>query len=177
MTLQGWSMDPTHSSIAFAVRHMVVAKVRGQFKKYTAKIEIDEEDITRSRLSVVIDAASVDTGSEQRDTHLRSADFFDVATFPELRFDSRRVESLGEGRLKVVGDLTLHGVTREVVLDVEDAGRTQDPWGGTRAGFAARTSIDRRNFGIVYGSGLVGDRVEIEIDVEAVSQATAQRAA
>src|SRR5262249_28209891 len=155
----------------------VVAKVRGHFTKYDVAIDLDEKDLTKSRVEVRIDAASIDTGVAQRDNHLRSADFFDVEKFPELRFTSRRVESLGDDRLRVIGDLSLHGVTREVALEVEHAGRTTDPWGNTRAGFSARTTLDRKDYGLHWNAALeaggvvVGDKVTIEIEVEAVSKA------
>jgi polyisoprenoid-binding protein YceI len=161
---------------------MVVAKVRGHFNKFDVTIDLDEQDITRSTVEVKIDAASIDTGVEQRDNHLRSPDFFDVAQFPELRFTSKRVEDLGGGQLRVVGDLTIHGVTKEAVLDVENAGRAKDPWGGSRAGFSARTALDRKDFGLGWnalleaGGVVVGDKVSIEIEVEAVHKAAAKAA-
>jgi polyisoprenoid-binding protein YceI len=161
---------------------MVVAKVRGHFKKFDVTIDLDEQDVTRSTVDVRIDAASIDTGVEQRDNHLRSADFFDVAQHPELRFTSKRIEDLGGGQLRVVGDLTLHGVTKEVALEVENAGRAKDPWGGFRAGFSARTALDRKDFGLGWnavleaGGLVVGDKVSIEIEVEAVHKAAAKAA-
>jgi len=183
MTLERYEIDPAHSHVGFSVRHMVIAKVRGQFKTVSGVIELDPDDLTGAKVQVRIDAASIDTGVEQRDAHLRSPDFFDTAQYPELLFESRRVEVRSGGRLAVTGDLTLHGVTREVTLDVVDEGRTKDPWGGRRAGFTARASIERKAFGLHWnqvletGGLLVGDRVDIEIEVEAAAVAGARRAA
>ena len=178
-----WSFDIVHSSINFTVRHMVVSKVRGRFTKWDGTLTMDERDPSGGSVEVVIDAASVDTGVDQRDTHLRSADFFDVEHFPTLTFRSTRVEKAGAGALKVAGELTMHGVTRPVVLDVEYAGSAKDPWGGVRAGFSARASLDRKDFGLLYnqlletGGVLVGEKVEIAIEAEMVRQAEATKAA
>ncbi len=182
MTTNNWNLDLAHSNLGFSVRHMVVSKVRGRFAKYSGAIHLDDDDLTRSVADVTIDAASIDTGVEQRDNHLRSADFFDVERFPELRFQTKRIEALGEERYRVVGDLTIRDATREVALDVEYGGRGKDPWGNERVGFVARGSLDRKDFGLGWnqvleaGGVLVGDRVEIDIDIEAV-RAAAQSAA
>jgi polyisoprenoid-binding protein YceI len=172
-----WNIDATHSAISFSIRHMVFSKVRGRFAKYTGAIQLDDDDPSQSWVEVTIDAASIDTGTAQRDTHLRSADFFDVDRFPELRFRSQRVEPIGNGRLRVIGELTIRDVTREVALDAEPGGRGMDPWGNERIGFVATTTIDRKDFGLQWtqlletGGVLVGDRVEIELDVQAVKVA------
>jgi polyisoprenoid-binding protein YceI len=177
-----WNIDASHSTVGFAIRHMVFSKVRGRFQKYTGAIQL-EDDVSKSRVEVTIDAASVDTGTEQRDTHLRSADFFDVEKFPELRFRSTKVEDAGEGALRVTGELTIRDTTREVVLDVESTGRGKDPWGNERLGFVAKTSIDRKDFGLRWnqlleaGGVLVGERVDIELDIQAVSSAAREAAA
>jgi polyisoprenoid-binding protein YceI len=169
-----WKIDPTHSTVGFAVRHMVVSKVRGRFTRFDATIRIDEAAPERSEVVVTIAADSIDTGMADRDVHLRSADFLDVEAFPTVTFESRRVRRTSDGRFEVVGDLTLRGVTKEVMLQVEDHGRTGDPWGGRRAGFSAKAAIDRRDFGLQWnqlletGGVLVGEKVEIEIEVEAV---------
>jgi polyisoprenoid-binding protein YceI len=182
MTTERFESDPTHSSVAFWIRHMVVAKVRGHFNKFDVVIDLDEKDVSRSTVDVKIDTASIDTGVEQRDNHLRSPDFFDVAKYPELRFTSKRVEDLGGGQLRVVGDLTMHGITKEVALEVENAGRAKDPWGGSRAGFSARATLDRKDFGLGWnavleaGGVLVGDKVSIEIEVEALHKTAAKAA-
>jgi polyisoprenoid-binding protein YceI len=177
-----WNIDPSHSTVGFSIRHMVFSKVRGRFLKLTGAIQLDD-DLAKSWVEVTIDAASIDTGTAQRDNHLRSADFFDVERFPELRFRSNRVEDLGEGRLRVVGELTIRDHTREVALDVEPAGRGMDPWGNERIGYVATASIDRKDFGLKWnqlleaGGVLVGDRVDIELDVQAVNTAARDVAA
>jgi polyisoprenoid-binding protein YceI len=178
-----WNIDATHSTIGFSIRHMVFSKVRGRFLAYTGAIRLDDADLASSTVEVAIDAASIDTGTDQRDGHLRSADFFDVERFPELRFRSTRIEDVGGGRLRVLGELTIRDQTREVVLDAESAGRGKDPWGNQRIGFVARTSIDRKDFGLAWnqlleaGGVLVGDRVDIELDVQAVGAAARDQAA
>ena len=182
MNTNAWHIDAAHSGINFWVRHMLVSKVRGRFAKYTGTVHLDEGDLTRSVVEATIDASSIDTGTPQRDTHLRSADFFDVEKYPELRFRSRRVERLAESRYRVVGDLTIRDVTREVSLDVEYGGRAKDPWGNERAGFIATTSLDRKEFGLTWnqvleaGGVLVGDRVDVELEIQAVKAAAAKAA-
>ena len=182
MTTSNWNIDSTHSGINFSIRHMVVSKVRGRFAKYSGSIKIDDDDFTRSVVQATIDASSIDTGEPQRDAHLRAADFFDVEYFPELRFKSKRIEKVDDDRYRVVGDLTIRDVTREVTLDVAQGGRAKDPWGNERTGFVANVSLDRKDFGLTWnqvleaGGILVGDRVDVEIDIEAV-RAAAESAA
>jgi len=176
MALEKWEIDSSHSGIHFSVRHMVVAKVRGQFVRWSGSVLVEEGDLARAKAEVIIDASSIETGVADRDKHLKSPDFFDVASFPELTFESKRVEKQTDEALRVTGDLMIRGVTSEVVLDVEYAGRTKDPWGNERAGFTATTTIDRKDFGLTWnqvleaGGVMVGDRVSIEIEVEAVKQ-------
>lgn len=182
METNTWALDTTHSGISFSIRHMVVAKVRGRFGSWTGSVKLDEQDLTRSQLDVQIDASSIDTGNAQRDTHLRSADFLDVEQFPNLRFQSTRLESAGAERFRVIGNLTIHGVSREVTLDVERGGQGKDPWGNQRIGFAATTSILRSDFGLTWnqaletGGLLVADRVDIELDVQVVQSAARKSA-
>lgn len=177
MAVSNWQVDSTHSSIGFSVRHMVISKVHGRFGKWTAELALDEADVTRSSVKVSIDAASIDTGVADRDAHLRSPDFFDVAKFPTLTFQSKRVEVVGDGELKVVGDLTLHGVTKEVALAVEQGGQGKDPWGNTRAGFTARGSLNRKEFGLAWnqaletGGLLVSEKVELSLELQAIKAA------
>ncbi|AKU95015.1 hypothetical protein AKJ09_01679 [Labilithrix luteola] len=172
-----WNIDTAHTAINFSVRHMVISKVRGRFAKYSGTIRLDDGDVTRSSVDVSIDASSIDTGVADRDTHLRSPDFFDVENFSELRFRSKRIEQIEKTRYRVIGDLSIRGVTREVSLDAEYGGRATDPWGNERVGFVAKTTIDRSDFGLTWnqaleaGGILVGDRVEIDLDVEAVRAA------
>lgn len=182
MTLHKWEIDSSHSGIHFSVRHMVVAKVRGQFARWSGTILAPDGDLSRGQVKVVIDATSIDTGVADRDTHLKSADFLDVAHHPELTFNSTRVEDLGENKYRVLGDLTIRGITREAELDVEYAGNVQDPWGNERSGFSARTAIERKGFGLTWntvleaGGVMVGDRINVEIEVEAVNQTAAKAA-
>jgi polyisoprenoid-binding protein YceI len=180
MAQESWQVDGAHSAVNLAVRHMVISKVRGHFNKWSAKLQLDTAELTRSTVEVDIEAASIDTGVADRDTHLRSPDFLDAAKHPTLRYRSRRVEATSKDRLRVVGDLTIRDVTREVVLDVEYGGQGKDPWGNTRAGFTATASINRKDFGLTWnqaletGGVLVADRVDIEIELQAIKQAAAK---
>jgi len=178
MATNRWDVDVGHSAIHFRVRHMVISKVSGRFAKWSGTIDLDDKDLTRSSVEVRIDASSIDTQVADRDTHLRSADFLDVARHPEIAFRSKRIEKDGDG-YRVVGDLDLHGVVREVALEAEFAGTGKDPWGNERAGFSARASLDRRDYGLVWnaaletGGVLVGEKVEIAIELEAVKKVAA----
>jgi polyisoprenoid-binding protein YceI len=180
MATDRWEIDSSHSSLQFSVRHLVIAKVRGSFARWTGTIQVPNGDFSSATVAVTIDASSIDTGVADRDGHLKSPDFFDVAQYPELRFVGKRVQPRSDAEIDVVGDLTLKGVTREVVLRVEQHGQTKDPWGNVRAAFTATTSIDRKDFGLTYnqvletGGVMVGDRVDIEADIEAVKQVEAQ---
>lgn len=171
-----WTIDNTHSSVGFTVRHMVFAKVRGTFKTWRAELNLDE-DVSKSSVKVSIDTGSVDTGVDQRDGHLKSPDFFDAAKFPAMTFVSRKVTAGKGDRFSVEGDLTIRDVTRPVTLEVEALGRGKDPWGNQRAGFQATARIDRREFGLTWnqaleaGGVLVGENVDIEINLQAVAQA------
>jgi polyisoprenoid-binding protein YceI len=178
MATNTWDIDTGHSAIHFWVRHLVISKVHGRFAKWAGTIELDEQDLTKSRVAVRIDAASIDTQVADRDAHLRSADFLDAANHPALSFTSKRIERAGEG-YRVTGDLTLRGTTREIVLEAEFAGLAKDPWGNQRAGFSAKTSLDRRDYGLVWntaleaGGVLVGEKVEITLELEAVKKVAA----
>ena len=182
MTTNKWNIDAAHSGINFSIRHLVVSKVRGRFAKYTGTLELDTQDLTRSKLEATIETASIDTGVGQRDDHLRSADFFDAATYPELRFVGKRIEKVSGNEYRVHGDLTIRDTTREVTLDVEYGGQAKDPWGNERVAFAAKTSINRKDFGLNWnqaleaGGVLVGEKVDIELELEAV-KAAAEKAA
>jgi polyisoprenoid-binding protein YceI len=174
MAIEKWDFDLVHSSINFSVRHMMASSVRGRFGKWTGIIEMDEQTPGNSRVEARIAAASIDTREEARDDHLRSSDFLEAAKYPDIVFRSSAVRPTGERRYRVDGELTIKSTTRAVALDVEYAGRMKDPWGGERAGFAATTSIDRKDFGLKWnrlleaGGVLVGDEVKIDIEVEAV---------
>ena len=175
MATQRWNLDPAHSSIHFTVRHMVISKVRGAFEKWQGSIDFDEANPEASRVSVRIDASSIDTHEPRRDEHLRSADFFDVESYPEITFESSRIEKRKGDRYRLVGHLTIHGITREVELYAEFLGTGKDPWGGQRIGFQAEAALSRKEFGLTWnqvletGGLLVGDQIEIALDVQAVA--------
>ncbi len=168
-----WSIDASHSSVAFSVRHMMVSKTRGRFSSFSGTITVADDPVASSA-QVTIDAGSVDTRDAKRDDHLRSPDFFDAASYPELTFRSTALEPRGDDEFRLVGDLTVKGVTRPVTLDVEVGGVAQDPWGGTRVGFTASGTINRSDFGLEWnaaletGGVLIGDKVTLDLDVEAV---------
>jgi polyisoprenoid-binding protein YceI len=175
-----WQIDAAHSSVEFAVKHMMFTTVRGRFKDVKGTIEADEQNPDASTVNVEIAAASIDTGSPDRDAHLRSADFLDVENHPTLTFRSKRVEGAmkKEGdKFRVVGDLTIRGTTMEVTLECQYEGTGKDPWGGTRAGTRAEARIDRRDWGLKWnqaletGGILVANEVRLEVEVQAVKQA------
>ena len=172
-----WQIDPAHSSAQFSVRHLAISTVRGAFSKVTGSVVFDDKDVSRSTVEVTIDANSVDTRVPDRDNDLRSEKFFDVAHYPSITFKSRKVEQLATGKLKVTGDLTIRGTTKEVVLDVEGpTAPMKDPWGNTRTAANATTKINRQDFGVKWnatldnGGVVVGDDVSIIIDVELVKK-------
>jgi polyisoprenoid-binding protein YceI len=171
-----WTIDPNHSTAQFTVRHMAISNVSGNFTKVTGSAVLNEKDITQSQVSATIDVSSVDTRVEMRDKDLKSPNFFDVEKYPTMEFKSKRISNTG-GKLQVIGDLTIHGTTREVTLDVDGpTPELNDPWGNVRRGFSATTAINRRDFGLVYnnllktGEAVVGDNIKIQIDVEMVKK-------
>lgn len=170
-----WNIDPVHSSAEFKVKHMMITNVKGQFTDIKGTLEFDQADVSKSKITATIAAASIDTRNADRDTHLKSADFLDVEKFPTLSFNSTRVTKAGAGKLKVEGDLTIHGVTRPVVFEVEGPSEPgKDPWGNMRIGWSATVKINRKDFGLAWnaaletGGLLVGDEVTISLDVQAV---------
>jgi len=172
-----WQIDPDHSNIGFKVRHLMVSNVQGHFDSYTGTVEINDQDITKSKVEVSIDTNSINTNVKKRDDHLRSPDFFDVAKYPTMTFVSKKVEKAGPEGLKVTGDLTLHGVTKEVVLDVEGpTAEIKDPWGNYRKGATATTQINRKDFGLLWnailetGGVAVGDDIDIILEIEMIRQ-------
>ena len=173
MAAEKWNFDNVHSSIEFTVRHLLVSKVRGRFTRWSGVFLYDEKNPTASSVEVQIDVASVDTHEAQRDAHLRSGDFFEAEKHPQITFKSTGVDAKGAGALALRGDLTIRGVTRPVVLDVELGGHLKDPWGNDRVGFSATTAIDRKEFGITFNQTLdmgglaLGEKVDIAIEVEA----------
>ncbi|HEV3048685.1 MAG TPA: YceI family protein [Longimicrobium sp.] len=176
-TTTTWTIDPAHTTVEFSLKHLMISTVRGHFGVVSGTIVLDEENPAASSVTAEIDVTSIDTRQEQRDAHLRSADFFEVEKYPNITFKSTRIEALGGGRYNVYGDLTIRDVTREVVLETTDEGRGGDPWGGQRAGFSATTRIDRREFGLTWnqaletGGVLVGTDIKISLEVQAVKAA------
>lgn len=168
-----WTLDPAHSQIEFAVKHMMVTTVRGQFRKFEVEIDFDEEHPERSSVVAHIDASSIDTGMEARDAHLRSADFFDTESYPQLTFRSTSIAASRDG-YRIDGDLTMHGVTRPVSLEAEIGGVVANLQGGRRAAFNAETRISRKAWGLAWnvalesGGFLVGDEIKISIDLAAL---------
>lgn len=170
-----WTIDPDHSNVGFKVRHLMVSNVKGSFEKHTGTVDINDKDITKSKVEVSIDTNSINTNVQKRDEHLRSADFFDVAKYPTMTFVSKKVAKAGKDKLKVTGDLTLHGVTKTVVLDVEGPSKeSKDPWGNTRKGATATTKINRKDFGLVWNAALetggvaVGEEITITLEIEMI---------
>ena len=168
-----WNIDPAHSMAEFKVKHMMISNVKGQFSKVSGALVLDESDLANSRVEASIEAASIHTRDNQRDAHLKSADFFDVENFPTLHFKSNAISIVRDGELAVDGDLTIHGVTRKVRFAVEGpTPPTKDPWGNTRVAISATTRINRKDFGLTWnatletGGFLVGEDVTITLDVE-----------
>ena len=176
MSIERWEIDSSRSRIGFAVRHLVFSKTRGRFRRGSGTVMVPDGDFSRATVDVVIDASSIDTGVVRRDDHLRSADYLDVKRFPNITFTARRVVAEPDGRLRVVGALTIRSVTRDVTLAVEHAGSTRDSWGLERARFSTVAAIDRRDFGFTgtlaldSGGVVIGERIDVEIEVEAVRQ-------
>ena len=173
-----YTIDPAHATAGFKVRHMMVANVRGEFSGVTGTVVFDPSNPANSSTDITIDAKTIHTREEQRDAHLKSADFLDVEKYPTIRFVSKKVVRTGEGESKVTGDLTIHGVTKEVTLDVEGPSpEAKDPWGNTRSGVNATTKINRKDFGLVWnqaletGGVLVGEDVHIQIEAELMRKA------
>lgn len=167
-----WTLDPTHATIGFAGKHMVVAKVRGKFNNFDADVTIDEQDLSRSSATITIEVASLESGMEARDNHLKSPDFFDAAAYPNITFVTRSIESLGGTKYRFNGDLTIRGVTREVAFEGEADGPLQDPWGGTRVALSASTKVNRKDWGLEWNlplgmdGVLVSDDITLELDAE-----------
>lgn len=172
-----YQIDPSHSSATFSIKHMMIAKVHGGFEKLSGKLNYDATQLGKSSVEVAIEAASINTREAQRDAHLKSADFFDVEKYPQIKFKSVSVEKAGD-EIKVVGDLTIHGVTKQVTLQMESpSAELKDPWGNAKMGISGTTKIKRKDFGLTWnaaleaGGVLVGDDVNITLDVQFVKQA------
>ena len=167
-----WKIDPAHSAAQFSVRHLGISTVRGAFTKVSGSAQFDEANPGKSSVQATIDAASVDTRLEMRDKDLRSPNFLDVEKYPTITFQSKKAEAAGQGKLKVTGDLTIHGVAKEVVLDVDGpSAAMKDPWGNMRRGASATTKINRKDFGVNGAPAAVGDEITITLDIEMVQAA------
>jgi polyisoprenoid-binding protein YceI len=172
-----WQIDPAHTAAGFAVKHLMISTVRGQFKGISGAVTWDDQDISKSSIDVTIDATTVDTSEPMRDKDLKSEKFFDVAKYPTITFKSKKIENVSAGKLKVTGDLTIHGVTKEVVLDVEGPSNpVKDPWGNTRVAASATTKVNRQDYGVKWnasidgGGVVVGDDVNVTIDLEMIKK-------
>jgi polyisoprenoid-binding protein YceI len=169
-----YQLDPAHTRLGFVARHAMVTKVRGQFNEFDGSIHIDADDPSRSTAEIRIVAASITTNNEQRDGHLKNADFFDVETYPEITFTSTSAERLSDDEYRLVGDLTIKGVTKPVTVDLEYSGSAKDPFGNLRAGFEGKAEVNRKDWGVTWnaaletGGFLVGDKIKLELDVSAV---------
>ncbi|GMK45987.1 YceI family protein [Paenibacillus glycanilyticus] len=172
-----WAVDFTHSSVDFTIKHMMIAKVKGTFHKFEAEIDADPADLTTAAISFAVDLSSIDTRNADRDNHLRTGDFFDIAQFPELTFKSTNIVKTDDDEYEVTGDVSLHGVTRSETFSVTFEGAGKDPWGNEKAGFSGKGSIKRSDYGLTYnaaletGGVLIGDEVKISIEIEVGKQA------
>ncbi|MEP0775751.1 MAG: YceI family protein [Acidobacteriota bacterium] len=168
---QAWEIDVAHSEVSFRIRHLV-SQVRGSFREFSGRVETNQANPAASRVSFTIQASSIDTGNADRDKHLRSADFFDVEKFPTITFVSSKIQPKGNNRFDVTGTLTMHGVAREITLPVEFTGTVKDPWGNTKAGFETATTLNRKDYGIVWnraldsGGFVLGDDVQVSISLQ-----------
>jgi polyisoprenoid-binding protein YceI len=177
MAITKWTVDHSHSSIDFSIRHMMIAKVKGTFHSFDAQIEADPADLTTATITFDVDVSSIDTRNSDRDAHLRSADFFDIEKYPKMTFQSTQIVKTGDGEYDVTGNLTIHGVTRSETFSVSFEGAGKDPWGNEKVGFSGIGSIKRSDYGLTWnaaletGGVLVGDEVKISIEIEAVKQA------
>ncbi|MNR94724.1 hypothetical protein D3C72_258120 [compost metagenome] len=169
-----WSIDSAHSRVGFAIKHMMISTVRGEFTQFDGEVDLNEQDPSRSTATGRVTVASIDTGNADRDNHLRTGDFFDAATYPTITFQSRRIESLGGEKFRVTGDLTMHGVTKELSLDAELSPPAKDPWGKMRRGVSLTGALNRKDFGLTWnqaletGGVLVDEKVKLEIELEIV---------
>ncbi len=167
-----WQLDPAHTSVEFAVKHLMISTVKGRFGEVSGSLKGSLDDPSRFKLEVVIPVESIDTRQSQRDAHLKSADFFDTESFPVIRFTGKRIDGDVFSEFALIGDITIRDVTREIKLDVTNEGTVRDPWGSDRVGFSAKTKLDRRDFGLTYNQALeaggfvVGDEIKISIDAE-----------
>jgi polyisoprenoid-binding protein YceI len=171
-----WAIDPSHSHLEFSAKHMMISTVRGRFEKFDVALDLDDQNPTRAAVEVTVDVNSLTTGEARRDAHLKSPDFFDAETYPNLTFRSTRIESAGAGQFKLIGDLTIKDQTRQITLNVTEEGSGTDPWGGKRLAYSATATLNRKDWGLNWnvaletGGWLVGDQIKIAVDVEVVAQ-------
>ncbi len=179
MARSKWSVDGSHSAIDFSVKHMMISRVRGSFKKFEAELAADPSDLTSADIQFSIEVASIDTQDEQRNGHLCSADFFDAEKYPQITFKSSKITSKAAGEYDLTGDLAMHGVTNPVTFHVTFEGEGKDPWGNERAGFSAQAVLNRKDYGLSWntvletGGVLVGEEVKISVQLEAIKQGEA----
>ncbi len=171
-----WNIDVAHSTLTFEVSHLVISKAKGRFTDFTGSIDFDGKDISKGKVEIIAQIASVDTDNEDRDEHLRSAEFFDAEKYPTMSFKSTKVSDVKDGKFKLTGDLTIKNVTRSVTFDCEFRGVVNDPWGNTRAGFSAATTIDRQNFNVSWSSILEGGGLALGNDVKLILEFEATKA-
>lgn len=175
-----YTIDPSHSRVSFTIRHLV-SKVTGNFKDFEGNITFDPKNLGSSHSDLTVKTASISTDNDKRDTHLKSADFFDVKKYPTITFKSKSIAANGEGKYKLTGDITMHGVTHEEIFDVEFGGTMKDPWGNNRAGFTATTKLNRKIYGIIWnktldnGGYMLGDDVDVTLQLEATEKAPAAK--
>jgi polyisoprenoid-binding protein YceI len=178
-----WQIDPAHTLVEFSAKHMMIATVRGRFKTFDGTLNLNDDNLAQSSVEWTVDVASIDTHNEQRDAHLRSADFFDAENHPTMTFRSTRIQALGGNRYNVTGDLTIRGTTREETFEVSDEGQAKDPWGNQKRAFSVSGSINRKDYGLNWnvaleaGGFMVGEQIKIALEVEAVQQAAVAAAA
>jgi len=179
MANQTWALDPVHSELQFKIKHLMISTVSGQFSQFSATVETEADDFTKSKIHFETSVASISTNNEQRDAHLKNGDFFDAEKHPSIIFDSDKMERTGDDEYKVYGTLTIRGISKKIILDAEFGGITKDPWGNTRTGFSVTGKINRQDFGISFGAVtetgglLLGDEVKINANVQFVKEAVA----
>ena len=182
MTKQTWTLDPTHSELQFKIKHLMISTVTGQFSRFNATVETEADDFSNAKVQFETEVDSISTNNEQRDAHLKNGDFFDAAKYPSILFESEKMEKIEADEYKIEGTLTMHGVTKKIVLQAEFGGITKDPWGNTRTGFSVTGKINRQDFGMSFGAVsetgglLLGDEVKINANVQFVKEAVAYAA-
>ena len=180
MATTKWVLDPTHSELGFKIKHLMISTVTGQFNQFSATVETEDDDFSTAKVRFQADVNSISTNNEQRDMHLKAGDFFDAEKYPSVIFEGERMEKTSEDEFKLYGIITVRGVSRKLVLNVEFGGITQDPWGNTRTGFSVTGKINRMDFGISFGTVsetgglLLSDEVKINANVQFVKQAVAE---